>query len=728
MSQMKPFLQVADQYYVLATSVLADRENRVLKQGETFAIFDTFGDIQPVTHTESGVFHRGTRYLSDLEFNINDDERPLLLNSTLRDDNGILKVDMTNPDFTLAGFGFVPKGTLRIHREVFLLDSCCFTKFTVTNFGRADLEIDASVTLGADFADIFEVRGTKRAARGEIFKPALHGQKIIMAYRGLDGIRRDTHVGFSVSHFTFDEKGVVRFTMRIPRRGTFEADLTIQFFEAEESVEWTWFDQCVCRVSRDHQTGRGQYCTITSSNDEFNTWLKRSTDDLVMMTTRTDNHFLYPFAGIPWYCTPFGRDGIITALECSWANPALAKGVLGYLAKTQALERIPEIDSAPGKIIHESRKGEMANLKEIPFGMYYGSVDSTPLFICLAGAYYRRTADLEFVRSIWTSIERALQWMDQYGDADGDGFLEYQRESPRGLRQQGWKDSHDSVFHADDSDAEGAIALCEVQGYAYMARHEGAALAEALGHTDLAAELRREAEVLKNRFDDKFWLDDIKTYALALDGNKRPCRVSSSNAGQCLFTGIVKPERRQDLVNSLMRPESFCGWGIRTIASDVIRYNPMSYHNGSVWPHDTALIAWGLGQHGYKDSVERIFEGLFRASGYMELKRMPEVFCGFSRKEGEAPTLYPHACSPQAWAAAGVYLLIQSMLGISIDAVRRRVHFAYPSLPQSIDWLNIENLPVGGYHVDLVVQSYKGRDVSVQITRREGGISVIVEK
>ena len=719
-------MKVADQYYVLATSVLADHETRVLKQGETFAIFDPYGDVQPVTHAESGIYHRGTRYVSKLELTMNGDQRPLLLNSTLRDDNGLLKVDMTNRDLRLPGTGFVAKGTLYVHREKFLLDSKCFEQIEIVNYGAIEVETDITFRLSADFADIFEVRGTRRERRGTLETSRRDDNRVLFFYKGLDGITRITCFAVKGAGFK-TEAGVLRMDVRVPAGGRFVIHTEISFHEVDERTTQVDYRDALARIHSDHHAGRKKYCSIRSSNEQFDSWMRRSTDDLVMMTTPTPEGDLYPYAGIPWFCTPFGRDGIVTALECLWANPSLARGVLRFLSKTQADEHSSERDATPGKIIHEIREGEMAHLKEIPFGRYYGSVDSTPLFLCLAGAYHTRSNDLELLRELWPSYAKALAWLDDFGDLDGDGFVEYQRENPNGLVQQGWKDSTDSVFHADGKDARGPIALCEVQAYAYLARLEGAKLARALGHAKLAGELEMRAAELRERFDRAFWLEDLGTYALALDGDKRPCRVKNSNAGQCLFTGIVKPERARALVDTLMAPESFSGWGIRTIATDVRRHNPMSYHNGSVWPHDVALIAWGMARYGFADEVERLFNGLYRGAIYMEMMRMPEVFCGFERRDGEAPTLYPHACAPQAWAAGSVYLMLQALLGLEIDSTQKKVQFSHPRLPDSIESLRISNLGVDGTNIDIIVQNYHS-DVSVQLSRRGTGISVTVEK
>jgi glycogen debranching enzyme len=369
----------------------------------------------------------------------------------------------------------------------------------------------------------------------------------------------------------------------------------------------------------------------------------------------------------------------------------------------------------------------MAALGEIPFGRYYGSVDSTPLFVMLAGAYDERTADRAFVESIWPNVERALRWIDEYGDPDGDGFVEYHRRSADGLVQQGWKDSHDSVFHADGSTADGPIALCEVQGYVYAARRAAAGLAVRLGHPARAAELERQAEDLRERFERAFWCDDLGTYALALDGQKRPCRVRSSNPGHCLYAGIAAPDRALRTAGTLLADRSFSGWGVRTVAEGEARYNPMSYHNGSVWPHDNALIGAGMSRYRLKEAVLKVFTGLFDASLFVELRRLPELFCGFGRRTGEGPTLYPVACSPQAWASGAAFLLLQSCLGLRIQAAEGRVHLDIPLLP---DWLNevyIRKLRVGDGSIDVRLHRHGG-DVGVNILDRYGKVEVVILK
>ena len=641
----------------------------------------------------------------------------------MRDENDQLAVALTNFDVVQDGEVRVPLGTLHLALKKFLWDGTCYQQLRIKNHGLESVAGSVDLHFAADYADVFELSGKRRTARGEDLSPEVTADRVVLGYRGLDDLLRRTILAFAPAPTMLTAStATFRFSLRPQDELVLQAAVACE--RGSSAARLLLFEDA--RSESEHEVGRYRAwsCHLRTSNGQINAWVDRAVSDLHMMTTALPTG-PYPYAGVPWLNTPFGRDGIITALECLWLRPALARGVLGFLASTQATRLIPEEDAEPGKILHESRGGEMATLREVPFGRYYGSVDATPLFVLLAGAYYERTGDRDFIETLWPNIEAALGWIDRHGDRDGDGFVEYQRQSSDGLLHQGWKDSDHAVFHADGSLAEGPIALCEVQGYVYAARRAAATIALLLGRAERAAELTRQAEALRNRFEAMFWCEDLSTYALALDGQKRPCRVRTSNAGQCLFTGIVHPERATRLARTLSGPDSFSGWGVRTLAAGEARYNPMSYHNGSVWPHDNALIAHGLVRYGFGDLALQIWTGQFEAGMYFDLHRVPELFCGFQQDPGEGPITYPVACAPQAWSAASVFLLFQACLGLTIDGPERRVYLTRPRLPASLDELRIHNLEVGDATVDLLLRRHED-DVGVNVLRRDGDVQLMV--
>jgi glycogen debranching enzyme len=713
-----------DQCHVVASSSPTNDHIEVLKQGDTFGLFDRYGDIHSLRTGSQGLYHEGTRFLSRFALTING-ERPLLLSSTVKEDNVLLNVDLTNPDMTHEGQAEVARGALHLSRARFLWQGHCFERLRVHNYSLRPVPVRLSLSVDADFADLFEVRGKVRSRRGRRLETVTSKDGISLGYEGLDRVDRWVTVRCAPAPTTV-HPGEIRFDTLLPAGEVVQWDLTISCEVNRRTRCDLSYESALVEVERALDSARADDCLIVTSNEQFNVWLNRSLADLHMMISDTPDG-PYPYAGVPWFSTPFGRDGLITAFELLWVNPGIARGVLAYLAATQAREVVPEQDAEIGKILHETRKGEMAALNEIPYGRYYGSIDATPLFIMLAGTYYERTGDQAFITQIWPNIELALGWIDRAGDLDGDGFVEYIRRSKDGLIHQGWKDSQDSVFHADGSSAEGPIALCEVQGYVFAAKRRAARLALALGHTEQARRLLKEADKLRTQFERSFWCNDLSSYALALDGFKQPCRVRTSNAGHCLWTGIADQKHGMRTAKTLVGEEFFNGWGVRTVASTETRFNPMAYHNGSVWPHDNALIAAGMASYGFKQGALKILGGLFDASQFLELHRLPELWCGFSRRPGEGPTLYPVACSPQTWSSVALFLLLQSCLGLRIEALRARLSFLQPVLPPFLEHIEMKNLRIGDATVDLSIERH-AKDVGINILRREGRVEIVVTK
>ena len=723
-------IQLDEQWYILATASPADERRRVLKHNDTFGLFDRFGDIQPIGLGEEGIYHGDTRFLSHHELLI-EGVRPMFLNSSVKDDSSLLIVELMNPDINPEGKEPIAKGLLHIFRAKLLWDGACYEHVRIVNFGLEEISTQVWLEFGADFADIFQVRGFQRSGHGELLAPDTSNGELLLGYSGLDKVMRNTRISFEPQPDKLTQNRA-EFNLHLAPKGEVHLYATIRCEQGKAPLarqaipqsEAEAYLQAFNLASESIGNCRVFRCGITTSNALVNQWLDRSASDLDMLTTTTKDGS-YPYAGVPWYSTTFGRDGILTARECLWVDPRQAKGVLAFLAQTQATETDPERDAEPGKILHEARNGELAALDEVPFRRYYGTVDATPLFVGLAGAYYERTGDIEFIRTIWPNVLRALEWIDHYGDADGDGFVEYARKSEKGLQQQGWKDSFDSIFHSDGSFAQAPIALCEVQGYVYEAKLQAAQLADRLGEKELALALREAAQQLKQRFNEAFWCEDLGTYAIALDGDKRQCAVASSNAGHALWSGIASPEYAARVAERLLAEDFFCGWGIRTISSEEKRYNPMAYHNGSVWPHDNALIAEGMARYGLTDKAMEVFTGMFDVSLYVDQHRLPELFCGFAKRPGEGPTLYPVACSPQAWAAATVYYLLQACLGLSFDPDNSQIRFRHPRLPPFLETVEINGLVLNGATVDLRLQRYPN-NVGINVVRKVGHAEVVV--
>ena len=690
-------------FIVSASSSLSELRPLVLKHGDSFGVFDAKGDALSSQGGTQGLYYRDTRHLSHFSVTLND-RRPMVLSSTLRDDNATLTCDLANPDmFDDGGRVVLEHDLIHLRRTRFLWKATCFERICIRNFDEETQSLRLGIVFAADFADLFEVRGVARPVRGETHAPALKDGQVTMRYSGLDNKERLTTLRFDPAPDSLSSNQAL-FGFNLAPGETRSIFLEIDCQQGESPVRPVRAYFTALRDARRELRARSvRAASIDSSNDLFNEAARRAVADLYMLMTDLPEG-LYPYAGIPWYSTVFGRDAIITALMMLWLDPTVARGVLGHLAAHQATSVDPAADAEPGKILHEARHGEMADLGEVPFRCYYGSVDSTPLFVMLAGDYLVRTDDVETCRRLWPHIEAALDWIETSGDRDGDGFVEYARRSVQGLANQGWKDSHDAIFHADGSLARGPIALVEVQAYVYAAWRAAERITRRFGWRHRSADFQAKAEALRHRFDEQFFDEELGTYALALDGDKKPCRVHASNAGHALFAGIALPERADPVAKALMGSSSFCGWGIRTVASGEARYNPMSYHNGSVWPHDNALIAAGFARYGRRAEAAKVFESLFNASTYVDLRRLPELFCGFARQRSRGPTFYPVACSPQAWAAAAPLHFVQSCLGLSFEAEVNRIVFRQPTLPAFLDEIVLRGLSLPAGKIDVAVR------------------------
>lgn len=697
-------------FHIPADAVSYDEQIKVLNHADTFAIFDRWGDVHPYAKKPHGIFHQGTRFINRLELRLNQ-KKPLLLSSSIKEDNDILSVDLTNPDLSSCN---IPENSVHISRSQFIRNGIYYEELSLVNYSSSDCKFDLTISFGADFRDLFEIRGIARSVNTNKPLPDNSDQKLYFDYEGLDKIFRRTEVLLTGKEEYFIQNNVIHFPVKLQTQEHQKIEYSILFRTEENFLTTTsGEDEQVLgfveakKLMRDElRAAQNLFASVATSNEQFTHWINRSKSDLVSLLTKTPFGF-YPYAGVPWYNTAFGRDGIITAMEVLWLAPRIARDVLFFLANKQAKELIAAKDAEPGKILHETRSGEMANTGEVPFREYYGTIDATPLFIMLAGMYYKRTGDLDTIRELWANIREGLNWITKYGDVDGDGFVEYKHKAENGLTNQGWKDSHDSIMYENGELCEPPIALCEVQGYVYGAKIQAARLAMAMEEPDYAEQLEKEAAVLKNRFNEMFWDEAMKCYVLALDGNKQPCRVIASNPGHCLFTGIVNEARAEAMAKTFMSEQMFSGWGIRTLATGEKRYNPMSYHNGSIWPHDNAVIAYGLARYGFKKEALSIMAAMFDASIFIDMQRLPELYCGFERRSNEGPTAYPVACSPQAWSVAVVFMLIQSCLGIEINALERTVIFHKPELPEYIEKVILLNLSVGNEYCDIIFSQHK---------------------
>ena len=696
----------------------------VLKHDRLFMLVDPHGNIAPPGLCSLGLFQDDTRILSHYALSVHGGP-PDLLSAQVPSAFGA-QIDLAVSDLPFGGDRWDPRNVVHVRREIVLADRLV-ERVTLTGYLGAPSHYWVELELGCDFADIFEVRGWRRRERGQYYAPEPMGDALVFAYLGRDGRLLRT---------------VVRFR-RPPDRLTGQVARWDLRLEVEQPIELEWevygdeggdrrvfaargLDDCrdtLHRAYRGWHEGNSRWATDV---DDFDGLLQRAADDLRALYVQVDGEKVIS-AGIPWYSTVFGRDSVITSLQALPLQPGIAIDTLRYLARRQGRREDPFTEEQPGKILHEIRRGEMARSGEIPHVPYYGSIDATPLWLILLHETWRWTGDTALASELLPNAERALAWIDRFGDIDGDGFVEYARTSEKGLANQGWKDSGNGVPFPDGRLPEPPIALVEVQGYVYDAKLRMAELFRHLGRTERAAALRREAAELRNRIRSAFWLEKLGTFALALDGQKRPIPTATTNAGHLLWSRVPSPEVARRLAARFLEPDFFSGWGVRTLSAAHPVYNPMSYHNGSIWPHDNAILVLGMALHGHARAALPIARALFEAGVHSEFQRLPELYCGMTRQSGSRPVDYPVSCAPQAWASGSLYMLLQALLGIYPEAQSRILHVRDPVLPDFLGELTVSGLAIGGSRVALQFRRHGTRTLANLLSIEGDPLQVRIE-
>jgi glycogen debranching enzyme len=698
-----------------------------VKYNHVFMLTNSSGDVLPQDHGY-GLYFRDMCYLDRMEFRLQGQLGVSLLSDGSAGARAVF--ELTNPHLQLDG-GELPKERLSI-RRAYSLGEEITQRFEIHNLSQDALEIDLSLHFASSFEDMFVVRGRQPGKRGHLRQPSVKQGAVTLEYDGADGRTRTTTLTFSPAPDELDGSHAV-YHLKLAARQ--RSDFTVSLELRDRDIR---AGQPPDRHStHTHQSGAHRHDafaselaktpTIETSNPIFDRALSRSLADIRMLATALDGD-VYVAAGIPWYVALFGRDSCITAFETLAFNPALARSTLLTLARFQGEKDDAFQDEEPGKILHELRVGEMANLHEVPMIPYYGTVDATPWFLMLLAEYVRWTGDLALFRQLRSNVDRALAWIgaNESDPHDLPGFISYGSRSERGLLNQGWKDSDNGIVNADGSICRPPIALVEVQGYAYHARRGVAHLLRLTGEADKANEIEKQADDLKERFNERYWRRDAGYYAFCLQRDFESSFAVASNPGQTLFTGVVEDGRAKSVADRLLQGDMFCGWGIRTLSANEKAYNPLDYQTGSVWPHDNALIALGLRRRGFLDQAERVFTGIFQAAQHFSEYRLPEVFDGFGQDQYPRPVHYPVACSPQAWAAGALPLLLQTALGLEPEATDHKLHIRNPRLPAWLASLTVRDLRIGDASVDLKYRR-EGDVTRVEVARRQGAIDVDVQ-
>lgn len=694
---------------------------RVIKENDLFLLTDQKGDIT-VNHPYGlGLYKEDTRFLSEFNLKING-EAPVLLSSSAAD-NYIAKILLTNPHIEKCGKVVLWRESIEIERTRFIYKDIFYETISFKNYYPKSVIFEATIHMDVDFVDMFIVRGFQSGDVGKRTGQEFTDQGLSFHYKGADHVDRKTVVTWNQPASKVTEKGAITFNIGLNPKEAKEVTFSISPQIGKCIGNVIDPSQALENLKTSYQDWEDTITKIETDDNSFLRLVERGLKDLRVLLT--DSGFgKFPVAGLPWFGVPFGRDSIITALQMLPFSPEVAKGTLLTLAEKQG--QIVDIwrDEQPGKIMHEIRSGELANTNQIPFTPYYGSIDSTPLFLILLTEYVKWTGDLEIVDELSSNIENALTWINEYGDRDGDGFVEYHQESSKGIANQGWKDSADSIVHRNGDYGEAPIALVEVQGYVFQAKMGIARIYESIGKNKEANVLREEAAKLKERFEQSFWMEDRSFYAIALDRDKKPVGTITSNPGHILFSEILDKGREDAVIQKLVSPKMFSGYGIRTMGDGEAGYNPMSYHDGSVWPHDNSIILLGMSKVNRKSEAIHIMKGLIEASSHFEYDRLPELFCGFDQSVGK-PVKYPVACSPQAWAAGTPLTFVQTLMGLFPDSLNKEIQLS-PKLLDKMSTFKVSNMSIGSGKLSLIVtRTSNESDYNLKIIENTTGFKVI---
>ncbi len=693
-------------------------EYRVLKDNELFLLTDKSGDITLNHPNGLGLYKKDTRFLSEMSLTINGEE--LILLKSEADGTYQSSMLLTNPHMEEDGEVELWRESIEIERFRYISNDVLYETIRAKSFYPKPVTFSLELSVEADFADMFIVRGFQNGTVGEKRATKIEDNRMSFGYEGSDQIERTTQVIWDPSSGAEANGNTITFPFELDHGESKEVTVNVVSLVGEEKKEALSPPEAYENLQRTYEEWNDSVTKVATDHPSLNRLINQGIQDLRALSTDI-GHGPFFVAGLPWFGVPFGRDSLIAALQMLPFQPEIAKGTLRTLAHYQGTKQDEWRDEQPGKILHEIRYGELANTNQVPFTPYYGTIDATPLFLILLTEYVRWSKDMELFNELLPNVERALDWIDHYGDRDGDGFIEYHQESSKGIANQGWKDSADSVVHRNGDYAKSPIALAEVQGYVYQARMGLAELYEATGNAQKASGLREQAATLKEKFNQAFWMDDVGFYAIALDEHKKQVGTITSNPGHVLYSGLIDEDKQENVLNTLVSSNMFSGYGIRTMAEGEAGYNPMSYHDGSVWPHDNSMILLGMGYVGGNEQANVVMEGLIEASHSFEYERLPELFCGYSSQEGK-PVPYPVACSPQAWAAGTPLTFIRTLLGLYPTYESKTLTLS-PSFIEGLNELEVEGLPLAGGKVSFKVER-DGSRYELEVGENTTGLDV----